>query len=85
MTQPTGSNRLMRSIDELQHPCFCTYGMLHWAVSKSDWAIRTGWTPVRFEAGQIIVLYPTDAHAPGMVVDQSMYVKKIVMKIAVGS
>ena len=43
------------------------------------------WSPVRFEPGQVIVLYPTDAHAPGLAVDQPMYVKKIVMKIAVGS
>ena len=43
------------------------------------------WTPVKFEPGQVIVLYPTDAHAPGLAVDQPVYVKKIVMKIAVGS
>ena len=43
------------------------------------------WTPVRFESGQIIVLYPIDAHAPGLAIDQPEYVKKIVMKIAVGS
>ena len=43
------------------------------------------WTPVKFEPGQVIVLYPTDAHAPSLAIDQPMYVKKIVMKIAVGS
>ena len=43
------------------------------------------WTPVRLEAGQAMVLYPTDAHAPCLAVDQPEYVKKICMKIAVGS
>jgi len=43
------------------------------------------WTPVRFESGQVIVLYPIDAHAPGLAIDQPEYVKKIVMKIALGS
>lgn len=43
------------------------------------------WTPVRFTAGQVIILYPTDAHAPSLAVDQPEIVKKIVMKIALGS
>ncbi len=42
------------------------------------------WTPVRFQTGQVIVLYPTDAHAPGLAIDQPEYIKKIVMKIALG-
>ena len=43
------------------------------------------WTPVKFEMGQVIVLYPTDAHAPCLAVDQPERVKKICMKIALGS
>lgn len=42
------------------------------------------WTPVRFKTGQVIVLYPTDTHPPGLALDQPKYVKKIVMKIALG-
>ena len=43
------------------------------------------WTPVRFTEGQAIVLYPTDAHAPSLAVDQPETIKKIVMKIALDS
>lgn len=43
------------------------------------------WTPVRFTEGQVIVLYPTDAHAPTLAVDQPENIKKIIMKIALGS
>jgi len=43
------------------------------------------WTAVRFTEGQVIVLYPTDAHAPSLAVDQPETIKKIVMKIALGS
>jgi biofilm protein TabA len=43
------------------------------------------WTPVRFTGGQVIVLYPTDAHAPSLAIDHPETIKKIVMKIALGS
>ena len=42
-------------------------------------------TFVRYGAGQAIVLYPTDAHAPGLADSVSQPVKKIVVKIAVNA
>lgn len=43
------------------------------------------WTPVRFTEGQVIVLYPTDAHAPGLAVGRPADIKKVVIKIALES
>lgn len=43
------------------------------------------WTPVLFPAGRVIVLYPTDAHASGLAVDQPEDVKKVLIKVALGS
>lgn len=43
------------------------------------------WTPVRFPVGRVIVFYPTDAHASGLVVDQPEDVKKVIIKVALGS
>ena len=43
------------------------------------------WTPVGFMAGQAVVFYQIDAHAPGLAVDQPVDVKKVIVKIAVGS
>ena len=40
------------------------------------------WTPVRIAAGQAIVLYPSDAHAPGLAAGEPAAVKKVVLKIA---
>jgi beta-galactosidase beta subunit len=40
-------------------------------------------TPLRLAAGQLTVLYPTDAHAPRHAAGASMAVKKIVVKVAV--
>jgi YhcH/YjgK/YiaL family protein len=40
-------------------------------------------TPVRLSAGQLAVLYPTDAHAPKHAAGASGPVKKIVVKVAV--
>jgi len=40
-------------------------------------------TPVRLTAGQLAVLYPTDAHAPKRAAGAPMPVKKIVVKVAV--
>ena len=40
-------------------------------------------TPVRLAAGQLAVLYPTDAHAPRHAAGAAMAVKKIVVKVAV--
>jgi len=43
------------------------------------------WTPVRLAAGQAMVLYPSDAHAPGLAAGEPAAAKKVVLKIAVGS
>jgi len=40
-------------------------------------------TPVRLSAGQMAVLYPTDAHAPKLAAGAPAPVKKIVVKVAV--
>ncbi len=40
-------------------------------------------TPVRLSAGQLAVLYPTDAHAPKLAAGTPASVKKIVVKVAV--
>ena len=40
-------------------------------------------TPVRLAAGQLAVLYPTDAHAPRHAAGAAMAVKKIVVKVVV--
>ena len=45
-------------------------------------AIPAGkWTPVLFPPGQVIIHYPTDAHASGLAVDQPIDVKKIILKV----
>ena len=41
------------------------------------------WTPVRLEAGQLMVLWPEDAHAPKGAAGESKRVMKIVVKVAV--
>jgi biofilm protein TabA len=41
------------------------------------------WTPVRLEAGQLMVLWPEDAHAPKGVAREPSRVMKIVVKVAV--
>ncbi len=44
--------------------------------------IPTGkWTPVLFPVGHVIVLYPTDAHASGLAVDQPEDIKKVIVKV----
>jgi biofilm protein TabA len=43
------------------------------------------WTGVRLTSGQLAVLFPTDAHAPCRMAQKPMQVKKIVIKVAVGS
>ena len=40
-------------------------------------------TPVRLSAGQLAVLYPSDAHAPKLAAGAPVAVKKIVVKVAV--
>ena len=40
-------------------------------------------TPVRLTAGQLAVLYPTDAHAPRHAAGAAVAVQKIVVKVAV--
>jgi YhcH/YjgK/YiaL family protein len=42
------------------------------------------WTGVRIAAGQVVVLYPVDAHAPGLADGEPGEVTKIVVKVAVG-
>lgn len=39
-------------------------------------------TFVHYGAGQVVVLYPTDAHAPGLADGDALAVKKIVVKVA---
>ncbi len=41
------------------------------------------WTPVRLHAGQLMVLWPEDAHAPKLAAGSPSPVMKIVVKIAV--
>ena len=41
------------------------------------------WTPVRLEAGQLMVLWPEDAHAPKGAARELSRVMKIVVKVAV--
>ena len=40
------------------------------------------WTPIRLTAGQAMVLYPSDAHAPGLAAGVPAAVKKVVLKFA---
>jgi YhcH/YjgK/YiaL family protein len=39
------------------------------------------YTPVRLSAGQLVVLYPVDTHAPGLAAGEPSPVKKIVIKV----
>jgi YhcH/YjgK/YiaL family protein len=41
------------------------------------------WTPVRLEAGQLMVLWPEDAHAPKGAAGRPSKVMKIVIKVAI--
>lgn len=41
------------------------------------------WTPARLQAGQLMVLWPEDGHAPKLAVSGSSAVMKIVVKVAV--
>lgn len=41
------------------------------------------WTPVRLEAGQLMLLWPEDAHAPKCAAGKPAKVMKIVIKVAV--
>ena len=41
------------------------------------------WTPVRLEAGHLMVLWPEDAHAPKCAAGAAAQVMKIVIKVAV--
>ena len=41
------------------------------------------WTPVRLRAGQLMVLWPVDAHAPKQAAGKPSSVMKIVIKVAV--
>ena len=40
-------------------------------------------TLVRLKAGQLAVFYPSDAHAPGLAIDNPVPIRKIVVKVAV--
>lgn len=42
-------------------------------------------TLIRYSAGQAVILYPTDAHAPGLADGDPRKVKKIVVKVAVST
>jgi YhcH/YjgK/YiaL family protein len=58
-------------------------------VEKDDYWLGTvpadEATPTRLAAGQVAVLYPTDAHAPRRAAGAAGPVKKIVVKVAVGA
>lgn len=41
------------------------------------------WTPVRLQAGQLMILRPEDAHAPKLAAGRPSSVMKIVIKVAV--
>ena len=42
-------------------------------------------TYIRYSAGQAVILYPSDAHSPGLADGISEAIKKVVVKIAVSS
>ena len=41
------------------------------------------WTPVHLQAGQLMVLWPEDAHAPKLAAGEPLPVMKIVIKVAI--
>jgi biofilm protein TabA len=61
---------ITEAYDEKKDICFGT-------VKKGTW------TPVVLQAGQVAVLWPEDAHAPKLAVDDPTQVMKIVIKVAV--
>ena len=62
--------KITEAYDEQKDICFGTV-----AAGK--------WTPVRLEAGQLMVLWPEDAHAPKLAAGEPLPVMKIVVKVAV--
>ena len=44
---------------------------------------KGNWTPARLQAGQLMVLWPEDGHAPKLAVSGPSAVMKIVVKVAV--
>jgi biofilm protein TabA len=47
-------------------------------------AVETGkWTPLALQAGQLVVLYPEDGHAPRLALGEASAVMKIVVKVEV--
>ena len=62
--------KITEAYDEKKDICFGTV-----AAAK--------WTPVHLQAGQIMVLWPEDAHAPKLAAGEPARVMKIVIKVAV--
>jgi YhcH/YjgK/YiaL family protein len=67
---PAGTMKVSEAYDTDRDICFGTV-----AHGK--------WTPVRLEAGQLMVLWPEDAHAPKGAAGGPSKVMKIVIKVAV--
>jgi biofilm protein TabA len=67
---PTGMMTVTEAYDADKDICFGTV-----AAGK--------WTPVRLQAGQLMVLRPEDAHAPKCAAGRPSQVMKIVIKVAV--
>jgi len=67
---PAGAMQVTEAYDSEKDICFGT-------------AAAGKWTPVRLEAGQLMVLWPEDAHAPKGAAGAPSQVMKIVVKVAV--
>lgn len=67
---PSESMKITEAYDEKKDVCFGT-------VKKEKW------TPVHLHAGQLMVLWPEDAHAPKLAAGEPLPVMKIVFKVAV--
>lgn len=65
-----GTMTVSEAYDEKKDICFGT-------VKKGTW------TPVHLQAGQLMVLWPEDAHAPKLAAGEPLPVMKIVIKVAV--
>ena len=67
---PSETMMITESYDEKKDICFGT-------VKKGKW------TPVHLQTGQLMVLWPEDAHAPKLAAGGPLRVMKIVVKVAV--
>ena len=60
------------------HPCLCPY-----APDIELFAANDDGTDYVLSTGDFIILYPEDAHMPGLTVDEPASVRKVVVKIPV--